>query len=244
MVMRQIDLLWDLQGLDSRIGELEKELAVYTGKKKLRELKAKFDREKDLLKKDEAALMEAIKSSKSNRGRVQELKYNFEKTEEKLYSGEVSNMKQLEGMQKNLEEMQRNIETLETAYGAFQAERARLEERVKKSRAKLKKYKNIFDRLKEEYLEREKKAREEYDELTKQREELVKKIEDWVMDRYNRVRLGMDTAVVTIEDGKCGGCHMEVSVMYTERLKEDEMVNCETCGRILYPKKINGGNNG
>ena len=32
--MRQIDLLWDLQGLDSRIGELEKELAVYTGKKK------------------------------------------------------------------------------------------------------------------------------------------------------------------------------------------------------------------
>jgi predicted nucleic acid-binding Zn-ribbon protein len=49
---------------------------------------------------------------------------------------------------------------------------------------------------------------------------------------------------VTIEDGKCGGCHMEVSVMYTERLKEDEMVNCETCGRILYPKKINGGNNG
>ena len=36
------------------------------------------------------------------------------------------------------------------------------------------------------------------------------------MDRYNRVRLGMDTAVVTIEDGKCGGCHMEVSVMYTE----------------------------
>ena len=92
--MRQIDLLWELQGLDSRIGELEKKLAVYTGKKRLRELKAKFDREKELLEQDEAALKEAVKSSKSNRGRVQELKYNFEKTEEKLYSGEVSNMKQ------------------------------------------------------------------------------------------------------------------------------------------------------
>ena len=30
--MRQIDLLWDLQGLDSRIGELER-TAVYTGRK-------------------------------------------------------------------------------------------------------------------------------------------------------------------------------------------------------------------
>jgi hypothetical protein len=68
--MRQIDLLWELQGLDSRIGELEKKLAVYTGKKKLRELKAKFDKEKNLLEKDEEALKEAVKSTKSNRGRV------------------------------------------------------------------------------------------------------------------------------------------------------------------------------
>jgi predicted nucleic acid-binding Zn-ribbon protein len=235
--MRQIDLLWELQGLDTRIGELEKKLAVYTGKKKLRELKAKFDEEKALLERDEKALREAVKSVKSNRGRVQELKYNFEKTEEKLYSGEVSNMKQLEGMQKNLEEMQRNIEALENAYGGYHAERTRLEERVRISRAKLKKYKNTFDGLKEKYIEGEIKARVEYDELTKQRRELLEKIDERVLDRYNRVRLGVDTAVVMIENGKCGGCHMEVSVVYTEKLREDGLVNCETCGRILYPKK-------
>ena len=77
--MRQIDLLWELQGLDTRIGELEKELAVYTNKKKLREIKSKFDREKALLQRDEAALKEAIRSTKSNRVKVEELKYNFKK---------------------------------------------------------------------------------------------------------------------------------------------------------------------
>ena len=235
--MRQIDLLWELQGLDTRIGELEKELAVYTNKKKLREIKSKFDREKVLLQRDEAALKEAIRSTKSNRVKVEELKYNFEKTEQKLYSGEVSNMKQLEGMHKNLEETQRSIETLESVYGGYKAERARLEERVRKSRAKLRKYKNSFDELKEKYSEGEIRASVEYDDLQKQRQELVKKIDKRILDRYNRVRHGVDTAMVMIENGKCNGCHMEVSVVYSEKLKEDVMVNCETCGRILYPKK-------
>jgi hypothetical protein len=235
--VRQIDLLWELQGLDTRIGELKKELAVYTNKKKLREIKVKFDKEKALFQRDKAALKEAVRSTKSNRVKVEELKYNFEKTEQKLYSGEVSNMKQLEGMQKNLDEMQRNIETLESVYGGYKGESARLEKRVKISRAKLRKYKDSFDELKERYIEGEINARDEYDDLTKQRQKLVKKVDERIMKRYNRVRQGVDTAVVTIEDGKCSGCHMEVSVVYSEKLKEDVMVNCETCGRILYPKK-------
>lgn len=235
--MRQIDLLWELQGLDTRIGKLEKELAVYTKKKRLWNIKRKFDSEKKLLQRDEIAFKEAVKSAKSNRVRVEELKYNFEKTEEKLYSGEVSNMKQLEGMQKNLVEMQRNIEVLDSSYVGYRAERERLEKRVKASREKLIKYKNTFDNLKEKYIEGEIRALEEHDELNKQREKLVKRIDKSFMDRYNRVRQGVDTAVVMIENSECSGCHMEVSVVYSEKLKDDVIVNCETCGRILYPKK-------
>ncbi len=235
--MRQIDLLWELQGLDTRIGELERDLKMYEKKEKLWNIKRKFDREKKLLQRDGRAFKKAEASAKNNRTKVEELKYNFEKTEKKLYSGEVSNMKQLEGMQKNLEEMQRNIKTLEDAYGGYKSEKERLEVRVKGSRSKLLEYKNIFDNTKEEYIEGEIRALEEHDVLTKERKKLVKKIDKGFMDRYNRVRQGIDTAVVMIEGNKCSGCHMEVSVVYSEKLKDDVIVNCETCGRILYPKK-------
>lgn len=234
--MRQIDLLWELQGLDTRIGELEKELEMYEKKKKLWNIKRKFDREKRLLQRDEKAFKKADMAARGNRTKVEELKYNFKKTEEKLYSGEVSNMKQLEGMQRNLEEMQRNIETLEGAYGDYKKEKERLEKRVKKSRSKLLEYKNTFDDIKEEYIEGEIRALEEHDELSKQRNKFIKKIDKGFMDRYERVRQGIDTAIVTIEGNKCSGCHMEVSVVYSEMLKDDVIVNCETCGRILYPK--------
>ncbi len=235
--MRQMDLLWKLQDLDTRIGELEKKLAVYANKTKLRQLKSKFDTEKGLLEKEEAALKATIKSLKSNRVKVEELKFNYEKTEQKLYSGEVSNVKQLEGMQKNLDEMQRNMETLETDYGNYQGQKTRLEDLVKTSKVKLKKWKNTFNGLKEKYTKEEKEAKAEYQDITKKRQELIKKIDESILNRYERVRLGTDMAVVAIENGKCSGCHMEVSVVYTEKLKEDALVNCETCGRILYPKK-------
>ena len=240
--MRQMDLLWDLQRLDSRIGELERQLAVYTNKTKLKQLKTKFDKEKDLFEKNDRALKEAVKSSKSNRVKVEELKFGIQKTEEKLYSGAVSSVKQLEGMQKNLDEMQRGIETLEIDYRDIQDRRKNLERQVKTSRSKLKKYKNTFDGLKEKYNKGELDAGLEYEELTEQREKLVKKIDKRILDRYERVRLGNDTAVVEITDGKCAGCHMEVSVVYSEKLREDELINCETCGRILYNKKKSEGN--
>lgn len=232
--MRQMDLLWELQSLDTRIGELEKDLAVYTIKKELKRLKYKFDEEKVFYLKNKKALKETVKSSKSNRVKVEELKFGVQKTEDKLYSGAVSSVKQLEGMQRNLEEMQRSMDELEIGYRGIEDQRKMLEERVKASRVKLKKYKNTFDKLKEEYNRKELEAMEELEELENQRKKLVKKIDNRLLDRYDRVRLGEDMAVVKIVDGKCSGCHMEVSVVYNERIREDELINCETCGRILY----------
>jgi len=234
VLMRQIDLLWELQKIDSRIGELEKEISMYSGKHKLREIKSRFDEEKNLLDKNEADLRETIKTARSNRAKAEELKNNYQKSEEKLYSGSISNAKQLEGMQKNLEEMQRNIQALENICKVCEDERKSLEGQIKESKKKLLKYKNSFNELKEKYSRGEEKAKAELEVLSKSREKLVYKIEDRVMDRYKRVRLGVQSAVVPIEDGKCSGCHMEISVIGMERLKDEEILNCETCGRILY----------
>lgn len=234
--MRQIELLWKLQGIDSRIDRNEKELSKYTDRQKLKEIKTSFMQEKELLEKSKELLDETVKSIRSSRSKAEKLKFDYQKTEQKLYDGSVSNTKQLEGMQKNLEEMTRNIKSLEDMLKVYEDDKKNLEERIKKSKAKLVKYKSVFDALKKENTDGGEKARKELDELNAQRQQLVKDIEDWVMDRYNRVRLGTNTAVTLVEDLKCSGCHMELSVISTERLREDDILICETCGRILYYK--------
>lgn len=40
--------------------------------------------------------------------------------------------------------------------------------------------------------------------------------------------------VVAMEADSCGGCHLNVTPQTRNRVKKDELLNCENCGRFLY----------
>lgn len=73
-------------------------------------------------------------------------------------------------------------------------------------------------------------------ELTKERENLGTKIDEELLDRFDRLFESKgDAAVVALEHNVCTGCHMKVTtatVMHAKAGKE--IVSCEQCGRILY----------
>lgn len=73
-------------------------------------------------------------------------------------------------------------------------------------------------------------------ELTKERAELATKIDEDLLDRFDRLFESKgDAAIVALEHNVCTGCHMKVTtatVMHAKAGKE--IVNCEQCGRILY----------
>lgn len=72
--------------------------------------------------------------------------------------------------------------------------------------------------------------------LTKERAELVTKIDEDLLDRFDRLFESKgDAAIVALEHNVCTGCHMKVTpatVMHAKASKE--IVSCEQCGRILY----------
>ena len=42
-------------------------------------------------------------------------------------------------------------------------------------------------------------------------------------------------AVVAVREGKCGGCHLKISInVESESRKVDKVVTCDQCGRIVY----------
>ena len=73
-------------------------------------------------------------------------------------------------------------------------------------------------------------------ELTKERAELAAKIDEDLLDRFERLFESKgDAAIVALEHNVCTGCHMKVTtatVMHAKAGKE--IVSCEQCGRILY----------
>ncbi len=73
-------------------------------------------------------------------------------------------------------------------------------------------------------------------ELTKDRAELASRVDEDVLDRFQRLFASKgDAAVVALEHGVCTGCHMKITAQTAHRVKAGtEIVGCEQCGRILY----------
>ncbi|HEX4666996.1 MAG TPA: C4-type zinc ribbon domain-containing protein, partial [Chthoniobacterales bacterium] len=74
------------------------------------------------------------------------------------------------------------------------------------------------------------------EELKKEREDLAAKVEEDLLDRFNRLFVSKgDAAVVALEHDVCTGCHMKVTTATSVRVRGGkEIVSCEQCGRILY----------
>jgi predicted nucleic acid-binding Zn-ribbon protein len=84
--------------------------------------------------------------------------------------------------------------------------------------------------------EKSKTLQSQLDELKKQRAELATRIDEDLLDRFDRLFESKgDAAVVAVEHGICTGCHMKVTTATAMHVKAGkEIVSCEQCGRILY----------
>jgi predicted nucleic acid-binding Zn-ribbon protein len=73
-------------------------------------------------------------------------------------------------------------------------------------------------------------------ELTKERAELAGKVDEDLLNRFERLfKSKGDAAIVAVEHGVCTGCHMKLTTATVKAVEAGkEIVNCEQCGRILY----------
>jgi predicted nucleic acid-binding Zn-ribbon protein len=84
--------------------------------------------------------------------------------------------------------------------------------------------------------ERASEIERETEELSGRRDELAGDIDRDLLQRYERIldHTG-DYAVVSVENGSCGGCHMRLPPQAVHNARRGESVtSCSYCGRILY----------
>jgi len=84
--------------------------------------------------------------------------------------------------------------------------------------------------------QREAAIKAEMEKLKADRGTLCKDVDPSMMSRYERImRHRKDSAVVPVQHGICGGCHLQIPPQVMHQAKSgEELVTCDQCGRILY----------
>ena len=84
--------------------------------------------------------------------------------------------------------------------------------------------------------QREENFKKELAELQQGRAELASAVDESARNRYDRILKSKgDNAVVGIDHGVCGGCHMKLQAQLIVSCQaQKEIVTCSSCGRILY----------
>lgn len=87
--------------------------------------------------------------------------------------------------------------------------------------------------------ERYETVKAQFEEMKSKRDPLTAKIPDDVLQRYTRLLAAKDgLALVPIEQGSCGGCHMKLTKQQIHDAHAEKEVICSYCGRMLYDPSV------
>jgi len=231
-VLVDLERLVELQRLDSEIAEVEAAAAAIPGvirrieeqlmkaKAALDAVTAETDRMTKLRRQQERELEEVTDQLKKRQGRLFEIKTNQE------YSAVL---KEIEGLKHKVSVLEEAILVLLDQIEVELKARAEEEQRVRSSEAEA-----LRDTKRKEAELRQLRGR--LSELQGAREGRSKNVESSLLQQYLRLiksRAGL--AVAPARDGSCEGCHVALTPqLYNEVRRNEEILTCERCGRILY----------
>ncbi|QXM05719.1 zinc ribbon domain-containing protein [Crassaminicella indica] len=234
--MKQKDYLWKLQEIEKNLEQKERILKdVIKGEeisKRIAEhkcIKNDFETQKDILKAKENILRKLEHERR-------ELEYEIEEIKERLYSGKINDLKQLEKLMKKEENKKEELNEIDSKTLEIMEVVDDLKEEIKKIGVKGGTLgSTIKNMLKERKIKIEK-IEKDIIKIKAEKEALLKKINEEYIRMYMDIKSKKNNPVAILKEDVCMGCHMDLPVMTVTKLKKQDIVLCNNCGRILYPK--------
>lgn len=237
----QLQLLWELQGLDLSIKDLQARIEAAPGLSGVNEAKEQLDNlEKEYAEK-EYRLKEDRKKLKQMELEEQAIVDQSKELKDNMYDGKVTSVKELEQMQRRLDHLADNKKVLEEniinameVIETVEEELTEMAEQIKQAQDELHDKEKVLEKNQLQY-------NQELEQLQAQREELVKQIEKKYLDKYlTLAQKHHGKPLARVNDDICGGCRVFIpSAQKGHLYNPSTMVYCENCGRLLVKLEEN-----
>lgn len=154
--------------------------------------------------------------------------------EDKLYSGEIRNPKELTNLQHEVEGLRAKRSQLEDKVLALM-EQVELAMASVASRSSGLKALEVEWRSEQQQLSKDmEQLKTILSELNHKRQQLLARIAPQAVELYNELKKQKGTAVAKVEQGICRGCRISLPITEVQRARSDSLVRCSSCGRILF----------
>ena len=228
-----ISLLIELQDVDGRIRELEKEMKDIPARKALEN--SRLDGARLALAEAKAKLVDAQLAEKKCEAEAEEARAKIKELRIQQSSGKMGNT-EYRDINIRCDQLKQEADAADNRGQALMEDKVPLEADVKKAQARLDEDSVGVNAYIQELDERLAEVTAEHGELVVQRKECAAKVPPDALAKYERLRTRRWPVVVLLTpDEVCDGCHMKQPPAVAQMVShKDRLVGCSECGRLLY----------
>ncbi|MBS1701521.1 MAG: hypothetical protein JST12_07665 [Armatimonadetes bacterium] len=225
--------LYQLHLIDVGILEVRKKAAALEAGKKFQSEVEAFTAQVKAL---EAAYHKAHGEQKDLELNNQQIDDKVKSIDKLLFGGTVTNPKEVDAYEHQVASLKKQKEANEDRLLTVWDEVAAAETKLKKGQAELGEKQSAFDDWRKKAVAVKNQLETRFKELTAQRPDTAKGLPPTLIATYDAIRKqhgGIGLSKVTKQQ-TCEECGTKVADKSIESIKDDKMVTCEECHRILY----------
>ena len=231
-MLDQLRKLVDLQKIDQSLGELLRRRE--NASRKVTEVEDSLEEENRQQKTWRERLSQRQADHEESQEQLRELESHLARLATK--EAEVKTTKEYDALRKEREaaEERKGLLEREKIPGISQ-EIAQLEENLLKSEERIETLKATLEVVKREFEQVVEAISGQEKELTRKRDALAEEVKGALLRKYERIRkYKMGLGIAEAKDGSCTACHMHVPSNLYSKILRGELIECQSCQRILY----------
>jgi len=183
---------------------------------------------------EERRLAELDKQQKDVEWEIEDLRTKISQLNEKLYGGKVKNPKELLSIEQEVGILKVNLREKEDHLLDLMAEVEAIRDKIKLDTERLKKLEGEWQKEQKLLTRKQAEIEGQLSDLSRKRQAWTSEIERESLELYEWIKSRKGQAVVRVEQGRCQGCRITLAVSEWQRVKGGTLVQCSSCGRILY----------
>lgn len=233
--MGEIENLWRIHQYENDLEELKNNKNYLEKNKNLEEISVSInEKEYDITNFKTQLEVDKMKMQRLSH-KLKEISFEVKEINDKLYSGNTTNVKKLTELQKEEKNLKIKKEELENDILELMENVEINTQKLYDSEKEYSRLNNEYDNYKEQNKIKINNINKQYSELEKELKLLKSSLNKEVLLEFENLKIKKTKPISRLQNDRCRGCHMSIPSSVISKVKRGrEIVHCDNCGRILY----------